>query len=326
MSVAISRRTRRLAGQLYRLLNYPRQAILRSQINDPESFRRFELIRNEYSNIFQRLIDAWELPSINGKSNLYDWTSWSATVYKSFVDGIPRRFLAYPVIAHTMVYGSSGNAKACRDRASFVSEVFGKEIANLLLREDAVGGPMIDDLKWMTSANRAHHAGHLARYFQARNYDFTEIDSILEWGGGYGDMAVIVKRRNPDCTYLILDLNELLALQYVYLAAILGEAAVHLVTPDLPPQSGKINLVPSMAVITGKMSLRCSGFLSTWALNESPADAQKFVADNNYFGASKILLAYAKNDDNVLSKNLGCLGIEEYPDPFLGINDRYAFL
>src|SRR3989304_8974049 len=99
-------------GQLYRLLYYPRQAMLRRSLRDPQASQCFKRMRREYSNIYQRLIDDWKPPSANGKPHFYDWSSWSATVYKSFARGVPHRFLTHPIVAKTMVFGSNGAAKA----------------------------------------------------------------------------------------------------------------------------------------------------------------------------------------------------------------------
>ncbi len=312
-------------GRVYDLLDTPRQAMLCWRLRDERASARFARLRTRYTEICRQLIESWDIPAAANHASLFDWPSWSTTIFTSFRQGIPPRFLCHPDLARTMVYGGDWGGRLCRRRACFVSHVFGEQETRSLLREDTIGGPRISGPRWLTSANRTHHAGHLASYHRACNRDFAALDSIVEWGGGYGDMARLVRRRNPNCTYTILDLPELLALQHVYLAAILGEDSVHLVTPEASPQRGKINFLPSSAVAAGKIGVTCAGFLSTWGLNESPTELQRFAAECDFFGASAVLLGYAKNEDNHLLRFLSRLHIDEYLDPFLPPDCAYAF-
>jgi hypothetical protein len=316
---------RKCIWRAYELLDRPRQVMLTRPLHDPQASARFDRLRVRYPDICQQLIKSWNIPTAGDPGDHYDWPAWAATVYASFQEGVSPRFLTHPDLVRTMVFGARQLGSACRQRAHFVAEVFGKEETKRLLREDAIGGPRITDSRWLTSANRVHHAGHLARYYQVCKHDFATLESIVEWGGGYGNIARLVKRRNPKCTYLILDLPQLLALQYIYLGAILGEDAVHLGTPQDPQKPGVVNLLPSSAVAKGAVALRCDGFLSTWALNESPAELQRFVAERGFFGARSVLLGYAKDQNNCLLSFLGRLGINECTDSFLPGNSAYAF-
>jgi hypothetical protein len=158
----------------------------------------------------------------------------------------------------------------------------------------------------LTSANRAHHASHLAHYKRLTGTDFWDCRSIVEWGGGYGDMARIIRRMNPSVTYTIIDLPELLALQYVYLSSIFGEGAVNVIgRNDSGVTLGKINLIASQSVYDTRRELECDGFLSTWALTESPRRFQMAVLERGFFGASSLLLGVMNNENNYLKERVG---------------------
>jgi hypothetical protein len=126
-------------------------------------------------------------------------------------------------------------------------------------------------------------------------------------------MARLIKRLNPGVTYIIVDLPELLALQYIYLYSILGCSALNPVCGVSRLVGGKINFVPYSAVMERRLSLECDGFISTWAITESPLEAQDFVIQSKCFSARKILLAYLKVDSNRFAGRLEELGLKEEP-------------
>jgi hypothetical protein len=204
------------------------------------------------------------------------------------------------------------------------ADVLGVDTAKRLLREDCIGLPNITDAKWLTSANRAHHASHLAAYLRAKGRPLWEAGCVAEWGGGYGNMARLIRRMNPRCTYIIFDLPEILALQYVYLTAVEGEEP-HLLSPTEQIAIGKVNLVASYAALAGEVvTPMCDAFISTWALSESPASAQTAVLDRRFFGASAVLMAYRRGDGNRLEAAVGGSDLAEFPVPFYDPSHSYA--
>ena len=130
-------------------------------------------------------------------------------------------------------------------------------------------------------------------------------------------MARIIKRMNPSLTYTIIDLPELLALQYVYLSSIEGEDSVHIVQPSSTPQLavGKINLLSSQMAVSKGGGLECDSFISTWAITESPRDAQEFVRGREFFGAKSLLLGSLINENNYLAGAVAGIGLSRIPIP-----------
>lgn len=260
----------------------------------------------------------------NFRSNpLYSWGSWTENIRKAFEHGVPPDFLSVPVLTGTMVYGRNRGKAETDRRIPCISEVFGDKTA-ALLREDFPGLPNITDSRWLTSANRALHAFHLAFYRRITGADFWSSPVILEWGGGYGNMARLIKKLNPGATYIIVDLPELLALQYIYLYSILGPEVVNPACGIEAIVEGRINFVPYSAVMGKKLQLNCDGFVSTWAITESPFEAQDLVLGSKCFGAKKALLAYAKGDGNKFETRLMEIGLKEEPAA-LQPGHAYAF-
>jgi len=152
-----------------------------------------------------------------------------------------------------------------------------------------------------------------------------DAEIIVEWGGGYGNMARIVRKVRSDVTYIIIDLPELLSLQYIYLYSVEGPESVRTVGEDGRIERGKVNLLDSRRACLGNPKIRCDAFLSTWALTESPLQVQSAVAGEKFFGAEKMLFAYNRNDGNIMPGLLGEFGLLEHEDDLLGSDHRYAY-
>ncbi len=299
----------KIQGSARDLLN---RALLLPQVKDQAVLDRFNGIRKDYLKLRDTL-SGTAAPKGYAQNPGYGWNSWTDKIRNTFSAGVPLGFLSTPIIASTMVVGRKRGKTQADERIALVSEVFGCETAASLLREDFPGKPNITDAVWLTSANRAHQAYHLALYKKVSGSDIASVPVVLEWGAGYGNMARLVKRLNPGATYIIIDLPELLALQYVYLYSILGASALNPVCGASAIVEGKINFVPYSAVIGKKVRLECSGFISTWAITESPFEAQELVIDTKCFNAGKVLVAYAKGDGNRFEARLPGLGLKEEP-------------
>ncbi|KKK58388.1 hypothetical protein LCGC14_3044940, partial [marine sediment metagenome] len=266
------------------------QLLFRPRLKDREQLSRFEEISMQYPEICRRLLgdSSGSCVSMGG----YEWGTWAGQVRQSFHHGVPMGFLHHSTLTQTMVFSRKKGISITEKLARNIQDTFGAQTTEILLREDYIGLPTITNLRYMTSAQRAHHTNHLASYTRATQNAFWDNQHIVEWGGGYGNMARIIRRMNPSVTYTIIDLPELLALQYIYLTSLEGKDRVHIINPgdDISVSPGVINLIPSQYLLESKENiLSCDGFISTWGLTESPQKAQMYVHKHAYFGASMIL-------------------------------------
>jgi hypothetical protein len=285
------------------------QRAVRALIHQPAQMKRFRRLAPDYEPVFERLQKSWASRPPE-KSVAYDWAGSAGQIRKAFAHGVPPDFLSNSVISYTMVFGRRAGWLRTRALTRFACDVFGPTTARLLLREDDVGCPNLASIDFRTSANLAWHVYALANHAKTVGKPLWESSNVVEWGGGYGSMARIIRRMRPDVTYTILDLPEILALQYVYLASVFGESAVSVSTPTSGLLREKVNLVPSSAVLDGLVAIEADAFLSTWALSESPAAGQRFVTDRSFFGANHVLLGFAYNAQNHLTERLGDLGLQ----------------
>ena len=305
------------------------QPIARLRLRDAEAMRRFREVAPRYREICNRLLGGREKLDPATPAFDYDWSYYTARVRENFDAGVPAAFLSDPVLRHTMVYSYRRGVRNTAYRAGIVRDVFGDDVAARLLREDGVGRPKITTLRYLTSANRAHHAMHLAQYRRATGRNLWDVAHVVEWGGGYGNMTRLIRRMNPAATCTIIDLPEISALQYVYLAAIEGEGAVHVVDPSRPElREGRINLVSAHDLAEVRHILRPEAFLSTWALTETAADVQADVYQSNFFGAKQILIASALNAANTLKESISSQGLQRVAisvDANIGAGNEYWF-
>ncbi|MFI5348026.1 MAG: hypothetical protein ACHQ2Z_00660 [Elusimicrobiota bacterium] len=171
------------------------------------------------------------------------------------------------------------------------SNVEARLLKDRLLDEPA-GAPVLTALPYLSSYNSVHQLFHLTRYSLRSGADPAESNRVVEWGGGYGNMARIWRRMRPSgLTYTIIDLPLVSCLQWLYLSSVFGEQAVHLIRgPGDEPRTGLINLLP--VTFLERTRVEADFFLSTWALSECSAGAQEHVFERDWFSAKRLLLAY----------------------------------
>ena len=302
---------------------------LRKQLLDSEQNARFSSLSKRYKDICLYFNGGGKQEDFNTPG--YEWKSWASEVRESFDSGVPIGFLSLPILTHTMVFARRRGVRLTELRIKYVEEQFSSTISKKLLREDYIGLPTITSSQYVTSANRSHHASHLACYSHNTGRHFWDSATVLEWGGGYGDMARLVRRMNPGMTYIIIDLPEMLALQYIYLASLESESSINLVNlrEQLAIVPGKINLISAYTDISMLSKIKTDSFISTWALTESQRSIQQSVLEHDFFGAKYILIGSMINDNNVLSNarfdELGIRRIMVPPLGSLGSGNEYWF-
>lgn len=299
--------------------------LLRKQLIEKKTIQNFDFLAKKHNEIVENFYQTKSLDAANEKNSIgYDWGTWTGKIRKEFLHSLPINFLSNPLIAFTMVHQRMKGSKNTLSKIKLLSTIFDEETLNNLLKEDFIGKPVISNQKFLTSSNRTHHAMHLGFYKRNTGEPFWNSKSIIEFGGGYGNMARLIKKMNSDITYTIIDLPELLAIQYIYLGSLFSEDCINIVNAENTKiQEGKINLVTSDFVIDGSVNLSTESFISTWAITECPEFLQKFVLENNLFGAKKILLASFIDQNNYMSKNIDLISYKVENIPFLEGNHQY---
>lgn len=256
------------------------------------------------------------------------WKKYNARLEKAILPYPPFSFLQDPTIMITMFATSGGEWLA--SELTYLEKKLSKKKLEYLLEEEYAGDPLLLNSHYLTSHTSIHHLYHFIKYCQFSKIDFNKINTIVEWGGGYGNLIRILKKfEEKKHTYIMIDTPLFCTLQWLYLSSIFGEKKVNLVlSPKDKIKDNKINII-SISFLDD-FKIKADLFISTWALSESSKYSQDFVLKSNWFGAKHLLLAYQDNPAGLfnpsrigkLAKDRGA-AIEDIE--FLSGN-HYAFL
>lgn len=131
--------------------------------------------------------------------------------------------------------------------------------------------PFVKDLG--SSGNLIHHAYLLSIIEELLRVKVHELNSLFEFGGGYGDMAKLFQNLGFEGVYVIYDFELFSALQSWYLSNLgfevetikefkeLNGHKIHCLSGEPP--------IPTMDSIANKEK---SMFLATWSLSETPIE------------------------------------------------------
>ena len=189
----------------------------------------------------------------------------------------------------------SGWDKRQEFEVSFLKNYLSKRVANLIANYcEPVVGP---NTKECGELNCSANALHLLCY-AAKILDMYESPEILvEFGSGYGCLAHIFKQLLPNCTLLLIDIPELLAIQYLYLRYALPHATIVFHSEVKEEfQRGAIHLIP--VHFLENLNVRADFFVSTFAISESPKDVQKIVCNKKFFNADMVYIVGQLNGWN----------------------------
>jgi hypothetical protein len=256
------------------------------------------------------------------------WNNYNDNLAKRLLPKTPMNFLSDVEISGTMFVNAGGDWMT--DQLNLLEQCFDKDHLKNILKENKVGKPDIKNKKYSTSHNSIHHLYHIARYQAETKKSLLAKSSVIEWGGGYGNLAKLWLRLNPfNTTYTIIDTPLFIVLQYSYLGAIFGKEKINLIShKNKKIIENKINLLP-VGLIDSKQ-LECDTFVSTWALSESSVFSKNYVSKKKYFGAKNILMAYQDSSDELpdasrIEELIKKAGGSVFEIPFLP-GSHYAFL
>lgn len=204
------------------------------------------------------------------------WLGFQPIFAQLVLGGVPYDFLRYPVVGK--VFYRAGFGEPQQHELAYLRNTR-SEIWNAVeeYRESPIGRPIIDCPELEISVNSLGMLYYFARI--AEQLDTSCLSTIVEFGGGYGSLCRVFLESLPlPPTYVIVDLPEMLALQYVFLRGSSSDYRViaHTSLPvDL--RENYVNLVP--VHWAKEATLQCDVFISTFALSEAPRSTQRMVVE-----------------------------------------------
>lgn len=246
-----------------------------------------------------------------------DWQNSVTGLEKSLLPKPPFNFLRHPIVQFTMFV--TGQSKLFKHELEFLEKNLSQDQLKSALVEDPAGHPPLATTQYLTSPNSVHHLFHLANFVSKTGVKLDGISSIVEWGGGYGNLVKIFYRLYGPKTYIIIDLPIMACLQWLYLSTVLDVGVVNLISsPDDKIIENKINLIPLN--LLDQFQINGELFISTWAISESSSYAHQYVNQRNFFNANHMLIAFHSNEESFPgAENIGAMAkargalIEEIP-------------
>lgn len=247
----------------------------------------------EYSRDFNKLYLIVK-KNVDSQFLLPQWEEYNSRVEKEMLPVPIFSFLRIPEIMYSMF--STGGGKLMREELAYLKSKYQDEKLKELLEEDYVGEPLLLDKTYLTSHNRIHHLYHITQFIDKTKVKMDSISTIVEWGGGYGNMAKLWwLLKEKEMTYVMIDTPLFSMLQWIYLSTVLGKSNVNLLIKNSDKiKKGKINIV-SLSMLKN-ITIHGDLFVSTWALSESSKYSQDYVVNKKWFGAKHLLLAFPKNN------------------------------
>jgi hypothetical protein len=165
-----------------------------------------------------------------------------------------------------------------------------------LLIENNVGNPLRFFIFAFTSGNKIFQIFHLKFFTKIIDKNIKEFDVILEFGGGYGNMAQVFQKINKNKKFIIFDLLEVNLLQYYYLRKNGFKVSIN------RDDGSNIILINSLLILKRILLKYCSNknslLIANWSISETPIRfRKKFMFIYNFFNYQ--LIAYQKKFEGI---------------------------
>lgn len=247
-----------------------------------------------------------------------NWLQNITALEAYFVGRMDEGFMSNEVINGTMVFT---NRDAFRLEAKALSSAYGKQVVSEMVSKGLNPAFLSGRSHRSSLINSTHHLHHLMRFEQCTGKKISNIGSVVEFGGGYGNMGRVVQNFGACSRYSIVDLLLFSCIQYVFLGTVAGTERVAF-DNDNTKKDASFILHPLFRA-DSQTGLQGELFISTWALSESTPAAYGWVVNHDWFGARNLLLAYNEHwkpwPGNTLHESLAANGwrVKQEAIPFL---------
>lgn len=242
------------------------------------------IIKNEAKELLKNLIKT--------NNEVPYWFETRKQLLINIINNDLYNFLSWPIIRNTMYVVNTDYSKTEYNEVMNSKNYIKWSYA---LLESGVGSPQPSSFSPSTSDNLTHTIYHLVEFENKTNSNINTNETILEFGGGYGCMANVVKKLNGCKNYVIFDFPEFNLLQKYYLT-VNGVTNIHTNFPDFLRHGGILltsNINDIQAI--GHFDL----LIATWSLSEAPIEFRKQFLSN--IACKNYLIAYQKQFDDANS-------------------------
>lgn len=228
-----------------------------------------------------------ELDTLPESAPRFTWLARRIELRKKILKDNPEKFLKWPLISETMFVG---NAPYIQEELDYILSgllFLDKYYVNWdeVIAEPEFGNPeLLSDNRLRygrTSGNFIHQVYHIKTWQNRTNKYVKDLDSIIEFGGGYGTMALICRRLGFKGKYTIIDFPEFNLLQEFYLTNVGIDDIDFEITPT---------------EYYNPIDAKCDLFIGLWSISEV---AINWRWELNSIKANSYLFAYAPKWDKM---------------------------
>ncbi len=267
--------------------------------------QRFSSLRGQFPKTYKKLLNLGKEPEV-----MPFWKDINLQIENAFKPLPSYAFLENRALRDTMFV--QGDEKWLDTQIKYLKKVLGPKYRKVV-QEDKLGSPaMLSKPNHKTSHNTIHHLYHLYYFMEKTATSLDDIDSVVEWGGGYGNFAKLWWRlKKGKGTYTIIDTSLFCSIQWLYLSSLFGKQSVNLLKSKRDKiVTNKINIVPIS--LLKSISIEGDLFVSTWGLSESSIASQDYVVSENWFKANHLLIGFQDSTKELkFASRLGDLAKDE---------------
>lgn len=237
------------------------------------------------------------------------WIQFRSNLRKELLTTDPRFFLESATLRFTMFH------VAKIEEFNYLQSLDNWPILKKALKESNIGNPERYFAFPDSSGNLIHHAYSLFKFLNMNNLTLKNINTIFEFGGGYGSFCRLCYELGFSGKYIIYDLPEFTALQKYFLKS---------VNPNININSDNDNKIKEVKLISDihelkkvlKNEAKIDIFVGLWSISECPL-LLRYQLLNSDISCSNYLFAFAAN--------FGGVNNQEYFSEFTENNKKYSW-
>jgi len=212
-----------------------------------------------------------------------DWIKHANRTRKLILHGNPNKFLQWIPIKDTM---NATNSKFIIEELNNLKKSpYWNSLWKNTIVETKIGGQLPFILYPKSSGNTIHLTYIISEFKEKTGKDFTDLNFIFEFGGGYGNLCRLIHKLGFLGKYIIFDLPIFSALQKFYLKS--SGLPVYTKSEIDIQKKGVFCINDKVLVGMGFPNDGKSLFIATWSLSETSLKAremiEKFLSNFNYF-------------------------------------------
>jgi putative sugar O-methyltransferase len=212
-----------------------------------------------------------------------DWLELRKKIGDYIIGPVQKDFLNTLVFHQTMLRIGMGEIQ--KFELEYLKTNVSQKTLHLLkkFRESSIHAIKRECEDFACTANSLGQLFYAARIFDTVENP-TDLKTITEFGGGFGNLAHIFCSLLPETTYIIFDVPEMLALQYLYLKGSIPDRSINVILNQTQEiEHNAINLIPS--VFCRNMNFSTDLFISTFAISETSKIMQATIINKKFYNA-----------------------------------------